>query len=67
MVKHTFTVKDYHKVFEAGALGHSRIELLEGEVYLEVFCTPDYQPIYVAKGTKAAPLAFPQDEITWWI
>lgn len=33
MVKHRFTVEDYHKAYAAGALGQGRVELLNGEVY----------------------------------
>lgn len=34
MVKHRFTVEEYHKAYAAGALGEGRVELLEGEVYI---------------------------------
>lgn len=32
MIRHRFTVEEYHKAFQAGALPE-RVELLEGEVY----------------------------------
>ncbi len=174
MVKHKFTVDDYHKAYEVGALGLQRMELLEGEVYimspmgnkhrryighlnhelieclgdkavifpqvpiqlnnhsepepdfvianlptktydehppmpqdifflieisdttlthdhtlklsqyikagiseiwivnliedrLEMFRAPHYAPEYIYKGTKVAPMAFPNDDILWWI
>ncbi len=34
MVKHRFTVEDYHKAYAAGALGQGRVELINGEVYI---------------------------------
>jgi Uma2 family endonuclease len=173
MVKHRFTIDDYHKAHSAGALGEGRVELLEGEVYrmspmghrhryfvtaltetlvktfseravvmpqcsliiapnsepepdlmllkpplssykdrdpspadvlliievsdttlaqdrslkvplytksaipeiwlvnpaeerLEVYRTPNYEPVYFEKGTKVAPLAFEGDLLEWW-
>jgi Uma2 family endonuclease len=173
MVKHRFSIRDYHKAHRAGALGEGRVELLEGEVYqmspmgyrhrffvtaltetlvktlseravvmpqcsliiapdsepepdlmllkppltiyknrdpfpedvlllievsdttlaqdrslkvplyatasipeiwilniveerLEVYRTPDYQPLYIEKGVKVAPMAFEGDALEWW-